>query len=208
MSKAIITTIKPTAGLYVSFAPRSKEGEEKKPEVFALLDLPPAIANLPDGELRTFAVRAYGFSATEALRLALKEGQQEFIVPGIAEAFAPKEGKEYLITRKDLESWLTDYALPIIESAIAAKAGRPVTDVKVVKKALSYKDILLGLTSRSIMKQEDIDSIIRTLTMLESTGKSHTYSENVAKATARKQEQLDAFMASGNEEAEDDGLDF
>ena len=205
--KAIITTIKPTSGLFVSFAPRTKEGEEKRPEVFAAISLPPAIANLQDGELRTFAVRAYSFAASEALRLATKEGQSEFIVPGIAEAFAPKEGKEYLITRKDLEAWLVDYALPIIEAAIAKKAGRPANDVKVVKKALGYKDILLGLTSRSIMKQDDIDAVIRTLTMLESTGKSHPYSENVAKATARKQDQLDAFLADGAE-TEDDDLDF
>lgn len=204
----IITNIKPTNGLFASFQPRSKEGEEKRQPVFAAYELPVQIANAPDSDLRTFAVRAYDMAVTSLLKDALKDGKAEFTVPGIANLFEPAK-REFLITRKDLEAWIIECAMPCICAALSAKSGLHIDSPKIIKKAIAYKEILLSIAGRSIMGQADIDASIRVLELVAALpeDKQHSYTDNVAQGIERQQTKLNEFLASGSNESEDD-LDF
>lgn len=206
LSLITVTNIKPTSGLFTSFQPRSKEGEEKRPACFAVYETPAALSALPDGEVKAFAYRAYESVITDCLRDAVKAGKAEFSAPALSACFV-SEGKEYLITAKDLKEWLSSYALEIIYGAIASKAGLSADHVKVVKKGNAYAEKLEMIASRSLMMQDDIDAAARVLELLENNGKNHPYTDNVIQGLGRKQEKLAAYLAA-NDGLADDGIDF
>lgn len=201
MSKHFVTTIKPASELYVSFKPRSKEGMPEKPEVFAAIDYPAAIANIANPDLAAFAKRAWHFAVLDSLKDAVKEGKQEFTL-SMETCFAEAK-REFLITKKDLEAWIDNFALPIISAALAAKAGLHIDSPKVVKKAIAYKELLLLISSRSIMMQDQIDSCLKVAALITETGKEHPYSDNVWTGIARKQEKLNAYLAGKDDEDDD-----
>lgn len=205
MSKLTITTIKPTSGLYASFQPRSKEGEEKKPEVFASYEIPACLSGINNDDARAFAIRAYGFAVAELLKAAVKDGKPEFSV-AFPELFGETK-REFLVTKKDLEAWIDNFASGIISAALVAKSGLPADSVKIVKKVLAYKALLLEIASRSIMMQEQIDSCIKVLSLIAESGKTHAYTDNVAEGLSRKQDKLNAYLA-GNQQDEEDDLDL
>ena len=199
-----ITTIQPvSSSSYVSFKPRSKEGEEKKPEVYVSYSLPTALENMPDSEIKAFAIRAYESCLSELIRLALKDGKESILQPSLAECFT-RAKKEYLITKADLQEWISKI-IKIIQGAIASKAGLPLDNAKVIKKAEAYSELLIKLSSRSLMMQDEIDACIKVLTLI-TDNINLPYSENVAEAIARKQEKLNEYL-SGKSES-DDELDF
>jgi len=216
-SNAIITTISPSVSaemLMTSFQPRSKEGEEKKLEVFASFSIPVAFNSLLDSDLKAYCIRSYCNAVNLLLRDAVKEGKPEFAIPPIASLYAETK-REFLITKKDLEAWLDGFAMPIISAAISLKGNLHIDSPKVVKKALAYKEIMLGISSRSIMNQEDIDSAIRVLELVvtasaangNGNGKEHPYTDNVAQGIERKQGHLNEFLAAGAGKETDD-IDF
>lgn len=202
---AQITTIKPTSGLYTSFQPRSKEGEEKRAEIYATFSIPALLESIANDEVKAFAIRAYQNAVNALLREAVKAGKPEFTIPELGELFA--EGKrEFLITKPELLEWLNSFALPIVSAAIATKSGLSVDSVKVVKKAIAYRELMSLIASRSIMMQEQIDSCIKVMELVTASGKQNAYSDNVIQAIARKQEKLNDYLA-GNEDDEDE-IDF
>lgn len=205
MSNAIITTIRPTAGLFTSFQPRSKEGEEKRSEVFAIFSIPASLESIANPELKGFAVRAYGNAVNSLLRDAVKAGQAEFTIPQISELYAETK-REFLITKPELLNWINDFALMLISSAISIKAGLHIDSPKVVKKAIAYRELLLLIASRSIMMQEQLDSCLKVMELVMASGKENSYSDNVIQAIARKQEKLNEYL-SGNQDS-DDEIDF
>ena len=206
MTHSLITTVKPTAGFFASFSPRAKEGEEKRSTVFAAFSLPTAILSIASNEeLSRFAVAAYTQCVSDCLRDALKAGKAEFAVPSLAECYA-SSGKEYLITKPELADWIKSFAEPIITAALAAKSGLPVDSVKVVKKAIAYRDLLLLIASRSIMLQEQIDNAAKALEVLAASGKVNSYTENVIEGLARKQVKLNEYLAGATEDEDD--IDF
>lgn len=204
MSKSIVTTIKPTAGLFVSFKPRSKEGQAEKLEIFASYEMPAEIANLHDGALRTFAFRSYGAYVLECLKDAVKDSRQEF-THSLESAYEPA-AREFLITRKDLESWFDSFAAGIIAAAISAKTSLHIDSPKVVKKVIAYKEIMLAIASRSLMLQDQIDTALRVMALIDESGKQHAYTDNVLTGIVRKQDKLNA-AATGTDEDEED-IDF
>ncbi len=203
--KTVLTTIKPTSGMAVSFKPRSKEGMEEKAELFAAYELPAEIANLHDGMLRNFALNAFSAYVLDCLKSAAKESKQEFTY-SLEEAFKPTQ-REFLITRKDLEAWTIGFAIPLVSAAIASKSGLSIDSVKVTKKAIAYRDLLLSLASRSIMLQEDIDTCIKVMELIASSGKQNAYTDNVAQAIERKQSKLNDYLA-GKQGNDEDDIDF
>lgn len=204
---AIITTIKPVSSdNFVSFKPRNKEGEAEKQEVFAAVIIPTAIEEMTAGELKAFAIRAFNECCISALRNALKEGKEEFTIPSLSECFA-SSGKEYLITAKELKEWIYSFAVRIISAAIATKAGLSADSKAVIKKANKYAEVLEKIAGRSMMFQDDIDSCIKVCELLMAQGETHSYTENVIKGIARKQDKLNAYLA-GKSESEDEELDF
>lgn len=202
-----ITTIKPVASSmpFVSFKPRSKEGEAEKPECFVSYDLPESFASLHDASLSGFLSRAYAAAMTALLRDAIKAGKDSVHFDGMDNLFATGK-REFLITKPDLLAWINDYALPILTAAIALKANLHIDSPKVVKKGIAYRDQLLCIASRQIMSQEAIDSALRVCELLDSSGKPNAYTDNVLEAIARKQTKLDEFNANGDD-SEDD-IDF
>lgn len=203
--QAQITTIKPTSGFFTSFQPRSKEGEEKRSEIHAVFSLPMQIESIGNVELKGFAIRAYCNAVNSLLRDAVKAGQAEFTIPAIAELFSEAK-REFLITKPELLAWINSFALPIISAAIATKSGLSLDSVKVVKKAIAYRELLLLIASRSIMMQEQIDSCLKVLELVTASGKTNDYSDNVIQAIARKQEKLNDYLA-GNADDENE-IDF
>lgn len=200
-----ITTITPTSGLYTSFQPRSKEGEAKKLEVFAAFSLPNAFETIANSEIKAFCQRALASEINSLMRDAVKAGKSEFAMPAISEMFAETK-REFLITKKDLESWIDTFASPILSLAISTKASLHIDSPKVVKKVIAYKELMLSIASRSIMTQEDIDSCIKVLALVES--KPNAYTDNVSEALARKQEKLLAHLAGKSDADELDDIDF
>lgn len=204
MSHAQITTIAPTSGLFTSFQPRSKEGEAKKLEVFATYQEPLAFSQLLDAELKAFCIRAYGAQVNLFLREAAKNGHSQFPLPAISEFFAETK-REFLITKKDLEAWLDSFALPIISKAISSKSGLHIDSPKVVKKAIAYRELMLSISSRSLMQQEEIDSALKVLALVDAV--PNAYTNNVAEALGRKQEKLnDKLNGLGDDDL--DSIDF
>lgn len=199
-----ITTIQPvSSSSYVSFKPRSKEGEEKKPEVYVSYSLPTALESMGNSDVKAFAIRAYDSCLSELIRLALKDGKEFITQPSLSECFT-KAKKEYLVTKADLQAWISNI-IHIVQAAIAGKAGLSIENAKVVRKAEAYSDLLLRLSSRSLMMQDEIDSCIKVLDLI--TEKINLpYSENVAEAIARKQDKLNEYL-EGKTESDDD-LDF
>lgn len=199
-----ITTIKPTLGLSVSFQPRTKEGEEKKPEVFASYALPEIISSIINPDLAIFASRAYRNAVLELLKDTLKAGKDSFVIPAIAEIFPESTKREFTVTKEAISEWFDSYAAPLLTGAIASKGNLPVDSVAVVKKVIKYKELMLAIAKRGDpMKQEDIDAAIRVLGLLSASNTSHAYTDNVAQGIAKMQEKLNAYLA-GN--TEDDGL--
>ncbi len=202
-----ITSIKPTAGFFASKDFRAKEGEEKKQSLFASYEMPAEITSLHDSELKAFAIRAFGAAMDIALDKAIKDGKTEaFEMPSLADCFIATK-REFLLTKANLMPWI-DFAIPVISAAIAAKASLHIDSPKVVKKALAYKETLLALASRSVMKQEDIDACIKVCGLLEETGKKHDYTDNVLQGIVRAQDKLNAFLANGAQDDDGDELDF
>jgi hypothetical protein len=199
-----ITTIAPTSGLFTSFQPRSKEGEAKKLEVFASYSLPVAFESIVNDEIKSFCQRALASEINSLMRDAVKSGKSEFQLPAISELFAETK-REFLITKKDLEAWVDTFAAPILSAAISSKASLHIDSPKVVKKVIAYKELLLQIASRSIMDQDDIDSCIKVLALVES--KPNAYTDNVSEALARKQEKLNEYLAGKADNADDD-IDF
>lgn len=206
MSQQIqVTTIRPTTGLHVSFKPRSKEGQPEKQEVFATFSLPALFDAIQQQEVRGFLVRAYGNAILDCLRQAIKEGKESFTLPALSDLYAETK-REFLITRKDLEAWLDGFCMPLVSSAIAAKASLNIDSPKVVKKAIAYKETMLQLASRSLMQQDEIDSAIRVLELVANSGKDHVYTDNVAQAIERKQAKLNDYLAGKADD--DEEIDF
>ena len=203
-ASAQITTIAPTNGLFTSFKPRSKEGEQEKPECFASFDLPQEFTGLLNADLKAFCIRAYAAQVNLFLRSAVKAGQDKFPLPPLCGFFAETK-REFLITKKDLEEWLDSFALPIVSRAISAKAGLHPDSPKVVKKALAYRELMLSISSRSIMGQEEIDSCTKVLALVDAV--PNAYSNNVAEALGRKQEKLNAKLNGINDD-DLDSIDF
>jgi hypothetical protein len=202
--KAIITTIQPTSGLFTSFQPRSAEGAEKKLEVFATFSEPTEFSMLTNADLKAFCIRAYGNAVNGLLRIAAKAGHAEFPLPSIAEMYAETK-REFLITKKDLEAWLDNFALPIIAKAISSKSGLHIDSPKVVKKVIAYKELMLAIASRSIMQQEEIDSCLKVLELVDNV--PNEYTNNVSEALGRKQEKLNDKLAGINDDDLED-VDF
>ena len=200
-----ITTIKPTFGNWVSFKPRNKEGEQEKPEAFVTFDWPSEINQIQNVSLRTFAANAYRFALTELLKETVRNARDSVSLPALNEFFA-QTGREFLITKKDLEDWLDGFALPLISAAISAKSGFHADSPKVVKKVLAYRELMLAISSRSIMSQEQIDSSIKVLELVAASGKSHSYTDNVAQGIERKQSKLNDWL-NGQSDSEDE-IDF
>lgn len=206
MAQITVTTIKPTSGLFVSFKPRSKEGQPEKQEVFASFFLPEVFEAIQNPDVKGFVIRAYGNAVLDCLKQAVKDGKPEFSLPALSELYAETK-REFLITRKDLEAWLDSFCLPLVTAAIAAKAGLAADSVKVVKKAIAYKETLLQLASRSIMQQDEIDSSIRVLELIAASGQENAYTDNVAQAVERKQQKLNDYLA-GKQDDDGEEIDF
>lgn len=204
MSVYQITTIKPVSGLFVSFKPRNKEGEAEKQEVFASYFLPEIISQIANPEIKAFSSRAFAFALELALKESVRNGKAEFSL-ALQDMFAAAT-REFLITKKDLEAWLDGFALPLVSAAISAKSGIPADSVKVVKKALAYKELMLSICSRSLMQQSDIDAAIKVLELVATSGQNHPYTDNVATGIERKQSKLNDWLA-GKSDTEDE-IDF
>lgn len=205
MSQIQVTTIKPVSGLFVSFKPRSKEGQPEKQEVFAAFSLPTLFDAIQHQEVRGFLIRAFSNAVLDCLKIAVKEGKESFAIPALSELYAETK-REFLITRKDLEAWIDGFCIPLVSAAIAAKAGLHIDSPKVVKKAIAYKETMLQLASRSLMQQDEIDSAIRVLELVASSGKEHSYTDNVAQAIERKQTKLNDYLAGKQDD--DEEIDF
>lgn len=208
-AQVTITSIQPTGSMqhYATINQRSKEGEEKKTPFYALFDMPQAITQIANDEIRGFAMRAFTNAVWLSSKEAIKSGHMTFPLISLNDCYAETK-REFLITKKDLEAWIDGFSLPIISAAISAKSGLHIDNPKVVKKALAYKEILIGLASRSIMSQEDIDNCIRCLELVASANcEGHAYTDNVAQGIERKQNQLNEFLAAGQNES-DNELDF
>lgn len=205
MSQIQVTTIKPVSGLFVSFKPRSKEGQPEKQEVFAAFSLPALFDAIQHQEVKGFLIRAFSNAVLDCLKQTVKDGKESFTVPALSELYAETK-REFLITRKDLESWLDGFCLPLVSAAIAAKAGLHIDSPKVVKKAIAYKETMLQLASRSLMQQDEIDSAIRVMELVATSGKDHSYTDNVAQAIERKQAKLNDYLAGKQED--DEEIDF
>lgn len=200
-----VTTIRPTSGLFVSFKPRSKEGQPEKQEVFASFSLPALFDAIQHTEVKGFLIRAFSSAVLDCLKGAVKDGKESFSIPALSELYAETK-REFLITRKDLEAWLDGFCMPLVSAAIAAKAGLHIDSPKVFKKAIAYKETMLQLASRSLMQQDEIDSAIRVLELVANSGKEHGYTDNVAQAIERKQAKLNDYLA-GKQDDEDE-IDF
>lgn len=204
-----VTTIKPTSGLSVSFKPRSKEGEAEKLEVFASYFLPEAITSISNQEVLGFASRAYKASMLDLLKQAVKETKETIAIPSISDLYPESTKREFTVTKEALINWFESFADKILSAAISAKAGLPADSVKVVKKVLQYKELILALAKRGDpMKQEDIDSVIRVLGLIDSSSTKHEYTDNVAQGVAAMQEKLDRYLAGKQEEEELEEIDF
>ena len=199
-----ITSIKPTSGFFATKNFKTKEGEEKKNSLYAPFSLPSEFDSLLDADLKAFCIRAYGEAMDIALDNACKLGKESLQALSLSECFEAGK-REFLITKKDIQEWLDAYAYPIINAAIAAKAGLHIDSPKVVKKANQYAEIMLSLSARGLMTQNDIDAAIRVMSLLEESGKSNSYSDNILTGITRKQTQLDNFNSS-KESSED--IDF
>lgn len=200
-----VTTIRPTSGLFVSFKPRSKEGQPEKQEVFASFSLPALFDAIQQQEVKGFLIRAFSNAVLDCLKGAVKDGKESFSIPALSDLYAETK-REFLITRKDLESWLDGFCMPLVSAAIAAKASLHIDSPKVVKKAIAYKETLLQLASRSMMQQDEIDSAIRVLELVANSGKDHAYTDNVAQAIERKQAKLNDYLAGKQDDEEE--IDF
>lgn len=202
----IITSIKPTSGFFATKNFRTTEGQDKRASCFAQYEMPQAIGQIGNDEIKAFAYRAFNAAMDEALNEAIKAGKQEFPMPHINELFEAGK-REFALTKKDVLAWLESFAMPIIELAISTKAGLHIDSPKVVKKALQYKEIILELSSRSVMSQINIDACLRVASLIEDSGKSHPYTDNILTGITKSQAKLDAFMASGQIDS-DDEIDF
>lgn len=198
-----ITSIKPTSGLFATKNFKTKEGEDKKLPVFASYAMPVEFESLLNSELKAFCIRAYGEAMDSALDNAVKLGKESFEQLSLSECF--ESGKrEFLITKKDIQEWLDSFAYAIISAAIATKAGLHIDSPKVVKKANQYAEIMLSLSARGLMTQNDIDAAIRVMSLLDDSGKTNSYSDNILTGITRKQAQLDAFNESKSDSEEID----
>lgn len=198
-----ITSIKPSNGLFATKNFKTKEGEEKKASLYASYALPAEFESLLNSDLKAFCIRAYGEAMDSALDQAVKLGKESFSQLSLAECF--ESGKrEFLITKKDIQEWLDSFAYAVISAAIATKANLHIDSPKVVKKANQYAEIMLSLSARGLMTQNDIDAAIRVMSLLDDSGKSNSYSDNILTGITRKQAQLDAFNESKSDSEEID----
>lgn len=202
----VITTIKPTSGFFATKNFRSAEGQEKRMPAYAAFEMPAAIGQIGNDEVKAFAYRAFTEAMNAILSDAIKDGKEQFPMPSINELFEAGK-REFALTKKDVLAWLESFAMPIISLAISTKANIHIDSPKVVKKALQYKEIILGLSSRSIMSQVDIDACLRVASLIEDSGKANDYTDNILTGIAKQQAKLDAFLASGKTEEEDE-IDF
>lgn len=204
MTTAIaITTIKPTAGNFASFSPRTKEGEEKKPACFFSYDIPAAISNIAADDVRGFAIRAYAVAMDDLLKDAIKAGKDIITVPAIDALYATT-GKEYLVTAKDIKAFCDTFAANAIAAAIAAKTGLSTDSVKVVKKTIQYVETLQAVAGRGMMLQDQIDNAARVLDLLTALPNCPEYAANIIEGLARKQQRLNDYLASGADDGEDE----
>ena len=203
------TTIKPSdSSLSVCFPQRSKEGEAEKPSLYATFFLPAQIESIANDEIKSFCIRAYSEAVKQTGDKARKEGLSEFHMPALSELFVKTGKREFTITRKGITDWLESFALSIISSAISAKSSLHIDSPKVVKKALKYAELIQSLTSREIMSQDDIDSCLRVVELIVSSGKDHTYTDNIIQGIAKMQAKRTAKDNGADDEEDDDGLDF
>lgn len=204
----LITSIKPTAGHFAVKNFKSKEGEEKKPSLYVSFEMPSEFASLLNSDLQAFCMRSYSEAMTVALDNACKDNKESMQALSLAECFVAAK-KEYTVTRKDIKEWLDTFAYAIINAALAAKAGLHVDSPKVVKKANKYSELLLELSARGKpMDQESIDSCLRVMEVIDKSGLKNDYTDNVLQGIVKMQNKLDAFLASGQQDEEDDDLDF
>ena len=208
-AKLNLTTIQPTAAsaLFVTINQRSKEGEAEKPKLYVEFSLPEVLESIANTEVKAFAMRAYAEAVRQAANTARKDGLDNFTMPAIGELFSISNKREFLLTKKDVQKWLDDFAYAIIQAAISAKGNLNPDSPKVIKKTNQYQEILLGLTSRQIMTQADIDNCLRVCELLANSGKDHPYTDNVVQGIARAQKKLDDFLSNGSNDLDDD-LDF
>ena len=204
-----ITTIAPSAiqgqGI-ASFKPRTKEGMPERPACHISYSYPAELALINNDELRAFSLRAYDFAMEEALKAAVREDKAEFAPLSLADCFLATK-REFLLTKAELTKWADTFALPIIANAIAAKAGVHPESPKVIAKCKAYKDSILALSARTLMQQQEIDALNKVAALVSEQDKQDAYTDNFVQGIARKQERLNAWLAEGKIDSEDD-LDF
>lgn len=204
ISALILTTIKPTLGRSIEVAVRNKEGEAKKPNLFVSYHMLPELEAIANDDIRAFAFRAYEFAVWQAANKARKDGKESFPAPSLAECFEATK-REFLITKEALSAWLADFSMPILHAAIASKLSLPADSVKVVKRGMKYQEAFMLLARRgNIMCQDEIDYCIKALEVIDATGKENSYTDNISTALSKEQEKLNAFLARGAEEDEDE----
>jgi len=210
MSKSIqITTITPNAiqgqGI-ASFKPRTKEGMPERPACHISYSYPSELSLINNDELRAFSLRAYDFAMEEALKAAVRDNKDSLEQLALDDCFLATK-REFLLTKADLTKWADTFALPIIAQAIAAKAGLHAESPKVIAKCKAYKDSILALSARTLMQQQEIDALIKVVSLIADQPISNAYTDNVAQGIARKQERLHNWLANaGTDSAED--IDF
>lgn len=206
MSKTIqFTTIKPSdSSLFCTYPQRSKEGEEEKPSLYATFFIPAVIESIQNEEIKSFCMRAYAEAVKQTGDKARKEGLSEFRMPALDELFVKTGKREFTITRKGIIEWLESFALAIISAAISAKSSLHIDSPKVVKKALKYAELIQALASREVMSQDDIDSCLRVVELIVSSGKDHTYTDNIIQGIAKMQAKRTAKDNGADDEEEDD----
>ena len=210
MSKSIqITTITPNAiqgAAIASFKPRTSEGMPERPACHIQYSLPAEFSLIANDSIRSFAIRAYEHAMELALKSAVRDNKDSLEQLALDDCFLATK-REFLLTKPELTKWADTFALPIIAQAIAAKAGLHAESPKVIAKCKAYKDSILALSARTLMQQQEIDALIKVVSLIADQPVSNAYTDNVAQGIARKQERLSEWLANAGADSSED-IDF